>query len=352
MTAGDQSVLLSTYIVTGIAVVFVVIVFTQLCVSSAYGVELKALKYRFINCIASIFVLCEAIFSILHFHDTNHSVFVVGFVIMRTLAVFVLYVGGAMFLIAIFDTLYQSRLAQQTAPKSLRRVFKILGFVYPLFLFPCCVLAIIMDQIFWVHLIGLFITVFPSFLAIVVMLGLINVIHKMNDIRRSIESGLKKKPELEAVISNESAHDINSDDPQKHGRARVISLRKKSKQLTITGICLFLYWIGITYLGVTRLLDIKKPSEEGTLYQQVMSFSDYLAALSTQFIALSIITGWVWIKMQCTNHRDRFTVFYLCCMGEPDPELAKQKSMKSVLEEMAKEIDKFGHLMYIFIYIF
>ena len=238
------------------------------------------------------------------------------------------------------------------------------------------------NEIFWFQLYGIIILIVPSTMGLIVMFGLINVVRKMNEIRRSIESTLKPatsnhtsssndndndnppnhhqnelqpspKPPLEhqltpdnntAIntqwtdsvtlnVANPEQEDLHSDDPQKHGRARVNTLKRKSKQLSIVSVILLIYWIAVTFAAVQRIRDLKSPSNAGVLYQELLDLGGYWASLFTQFLALIILFSWVWLKIDCKNHRDNFTVCYLCCMGEPDPEARKQKSITNLMNK-------------------
>ena len=52
--------------------------------------------------------------------------------------VIVLTIGGIMFVITTFNTLYQSKLAQQATPWMLRFIFKIVaGVIYPISIIAC-----------------------------------------------------------------------------------------------------------------------------------------------------------------------------------------------------------------------
>ena len=176
----------------------------------------------------------------------------------------------------------------------------------------------------------------------------------MRQIRNSIRSSLKERPPSTspdpAINDDEKQetenlndfddnnqngkNDINSDDPQKHGRARVNALNKKSRQLSIISIILTFYWILCMFFAISRLLTLESPSAAGTLYQQLLDFASFWGGVGSQFISITILFSWVWIKVKCKNHRDNFTVCYLCCMGEPDPDLKKQKSFSHVLHAM------------------
>merc|ERR1711884_404503 len=122
-----------------------------------------------------------------------------------------------MFVLTTFDTLYQGKLALKTAPTAMRNFFKISNILYVLIIIGCCIIAITKKQIFWVQLYGIFILIYPSTMAIIVAFGLINVIRKMNDIRRSIEITLKAKQQnIENATNDSLKDDANSSDPQKH----------------------------------------------------------------------------------------------------------------------------------------
>ena len=150
----------------------------------------------------------------------------------------------------------------------------------------------------------------------------------MHDIRTDIEKSLRDTPNIE---DNVSLKDVNSDDPQKHGRIRVITLRKKEKQLIIVSIILLIYWLAVTALAVQRLMNLETPTNAGTLYQEILDFNGYWGSMLTQFIAMAILMSWTWLKIKCKDHRANFTVCYLCCMGETDPDMQQQKSLTNVL---------------------
>ena len=139
----DDSVILSAYIATVLSILFTVIVFLQLCNSTAFGAELEATKYRFLNFLISITMFIECMCAVLHFINTKNEFFVVAFVISRAFAIIILNFGGVLFLLATFDTLYQSLpSAPKKAPTKFRVIFKFFGILMPTLLISCCILAI------------------------------------------------------------------------------------------------------------------------------------------------------------------------------------------------------------------
>ena len=138
----DDALIYSAYITTALSFIVTIITFMQLCVSPAFGVELKAIKYRFLHCVCAITMLIECICSILHYMNTINKVFAISFATSRALAIIMLNFGGMFFVIAIFDTLYQSRLAQPKAPTIFRVSIKFLAILQPTLLILCCILAI------------------------------------------------------------------------------------------------------------------------------------------------------------------------------------------------------------------
>eukprot|EP01083_Nonionella_stella_P140962 433376_1 len=330
-TAGDELVI-ATIICTCIAFIIITLAFAQLCVSPLVGSELKAFKYRLVNCLISLAIMAEALCSILHYQNTTNPTTVITYIMTRAFVLCVLCAGGIMFLLTTFDTLYQSTLAKQSAPNSFHISIKLLSYIFPTVIIFCVLYAFNQDEIFWIHILGIFVTAFPATLSIVIMIGLIIVIRSMNIIRRAIE----KNDHNTETLNDEK----DSNHPQKHSRSRALKLRKKANQLTILSVMLSVYWVGVVLLVITRSTDLKTPQKAGTVYQKIMDLKGYLGSMIAQFFLAIMLIIWPWEKIDCDDkkHRQKFTMCYLCCMGEPDPTLQKKKSITNVISHLADRV--------------
>ena len=153
----SDALIYSSYACTAIAFIYVIFVITQLCVSPAYGRELKLVKYRIYNTMLSIFVFLESICSILHFQDTEKPIFAAGFVLFRGIAVTTIHGAATIFIIHIFDTLWQSRLSKNGSPIWFKRIFQIAAIFHTSFTVFCVGYALITQENLTVKIWNLFV---------------------------------------------------------------------------------------------------------------------------------------------------------------------------------------------------